>query len=105
MKVKLLACFLGRSKVSLGPFVKSVTVPLKLLVCILYVSSNTAYLAEYFSDDNFYSFFIFDCTYEMCSIKNVNLSIKYEGIKLQKWLIACKKGINVVVRFLYLEIG
>ena len=23
---------------------------------------------------------------------------KYEGIKLQKWLIACKKGINVVVR-------
>ena len=25
--------------------------------------------------------------------------IKYEGIKLQTCLIACKKGINVVVRF------
>ena len=35
--------------------------------------------------------------YEVSSIKNANLSIKYEGIKLQKWLIARKKGINVVV--------
>ena len=31
--------------------------------------------------------------YEVCSIKNANLSIKYEGIKLQKWLI--------VVNFFY----
>ena len=44
-------------------------------------------------------------TYEVSSIKNANLSIKYKGIKLQKWLIACKKGINVVVRFLYSEIS
>ena len=43
--------------------------------------------------------------YEVPSIKNANLSIKYEWIKVQKWLIACKKGINVVVQFLYLEIG
>ena len=36
----------------------------------------------------------------MCiwNIHNVNLSIKYEGIRLQKCSIACKKGINVVVR-------
>ena len=32
--------------------------------------------------------------YEVCSIKNANLSIKYEGIKLQKWVI--------VVNFFYL---
>ena len=38
-------------------------------------------------------------------MKNANLSIKYEGIKLHKCLIACKKGINVVVRFQYSEIG
>ena len=43
--------------------------------------------------------------YEASSIKNANLSIKYEGIKLQKFLIACKKGINVVVWFQYSEIG
>ena len=43
--------------------------------------------------------------YEVSSIKNVNLSIKYEGIKLQKCFIGCKKGINVVVRFQYSEIG
>ena len=44
--------------------------------------------------------------YEVPSIKNANLSIKYEWIKVQKWLIACKKGINVVVlkkRGLYLR--
>ena len=35
--------------------------------------------------------------YEVSSIKNVNPSIKYEEIKLQKYLIAGKKGINVVV--------
>ena len=39
------------------------------------------------------------------SIKNANISIKYEGIELQKWLIAWKKGINVVVGFQYPEIG
>jgi len=43
--------------------------------------------------------------YEVSSIKNANLSIKYEGIKLKMCLIACKKGINVVVRFQYSEIG
>ena len=43
--------------------------------------------------------------YEVSSIKNVNLFIKYEGIKLQKCLIACKKGINIVIRFQYSEIG
>ena len=32
------------------------------------------------------------------SIKNATLFIKYEGIKLQKCLIACKKGINIVGR-------
>ena len=37
--------------------------------------------------------------YEVSSIKNVNTSIKFEGIKLLKCVIACKKGINVVVRF------
>ena len=37
--------------------------------------------------------------YEVSSIKNANLSIKYELIKLQKFQIARKKGINVVVRF------
>ena len=31
------------------------------------------------------------CTYEVPSIKNANLSIKHEGIKLQMCLIACKK--------------
>ena len=35
--------------------------------------------------------------YDVSSIKNVNPSIKYEEIKLQKYLIAGKKGINVVV--------
>ena len=40
----------------------------------------------------------------MSSIKNANLSIKYEGIMLQMCLIASKKGINVVVRFQYSEI-
>ena len=45
------------------------------------------------------------CMYEVRSIKNANLFIKYEGIKLQKCLIACKKGINIVVRFQYSEIG
>ena len=35
--------------------------------------------------------------YEVRSIKKANLFIKYEGIKLQKCLITCKKGINVVV--------
>ena len=44
-------------------------------------------------------------TYEVSSIKNANLFIKYEGIKLQKCLIACKKGINVVDRLRYSEIG
>ena len=39
----------------------------------------------------------------MSSIKNANLFIKYEGIKLQKCVIACKKDINVVVRFQYSE--
>ena len=43
--------------------------------------------------------------YEVSSIKNANLSIKYEWMKLQKFQIARKKGIYVVVRFLYLEIG
>ena len=43
--------------------------------------------------------------YEVSSIKNANPSIKFEGIKLQKCLIACKKGIDVVVRFQYSEIG
>ena len=43
--------------------------------------------------------------YEVSSIKNANLSIKYEGIKLPKMLIACKKGVNVVVRYQYSEIG
>ena len=33
--------------------------------------------------------------YEVSSIKNANIFINYEGIKLQKFLIACKKGINV----------
>ena len=42
--------------------------------------------------------------YEVSSIKNANPSIKYEWMKLQKFQIAHKKGINVVVRFLYLEI-
>ena len=36
--------------------------------------------------------------YEVSSIKNANPSKKFEGIKLQKCLIACKKGINIVVR-------
>ena len=44
-------------------------------------------------------------TYEVSSIKNANLSMKYEGIELQMCLKACKKGINVVVRFQYSEIG
>ena len=35
----------------------------------------------------------------------MNLSIKYEGIKLKKCLIACKKDIDVVVGFQYSEIG
>ena len=39
------------------------------------------------------------------SIKNANLSIKFEAIKLQRCLIACKKGINYVVRFQYSEIS
>ena len=43
--------------------------------------------------------------YEVPSIKSAYFSIKYEGIKLQKCLIACKKGFNVVVRFQYSEIG
>ena len=42
--------------------------------------------------------------YEVSSIKNANLSIQYEGIKLQKCLIASKKCIDVVVRFQYSEI-
>ena len=42
---------------------------------------------------------------DVWSIKNANLSIKYEGIKLQNCLTACKKGINVVVRFQYSEIS
>ena len=45
------------------------------------------------------------CMYEVSSIKNANLSIKFELIKLQKFQIACKKGINVVVRFQYSEIS
>ena len=45
------------------------------------------------------------CIYEVSSIKNTNLSIKYELIKLQKFQIAPKKGINVVVRFQYSEIS
>ena len=44
-------------------------------------------------------------SYEVPSIKNANLSIKYELIKLQKFQIAGKKGINVVVRFQYSEIS
>ena len=44
-------------------------------------------------------------SYEVSSIKNANPSIKFEGIKLQKCVIACKKGINVVVRFQYSEIS
>ena len=43
--------------------------------------------------------------YEVRSIKNANLSIKYEGIKLHYFQIAHKKGINVVVRFQYSEIS
>ena len=43
--------------------------------------------------------------YEVSSIKNANLSIKYELIKLQKFQIVRKKGINVVVRFQYSEIS
>ena len=43
--------------------------------------------------------------YEVSSIKNGNPSIKFEGINLQKCLIACKKGVDVVVRFQYSEIG
>ena len=43
--------------------------------------------------------------YEVSSIKNANLSIKYELIKLKKFQIARKKGINVVVRFQYSEIS
>ena len=39
------------------------------------------------------------------SIKNSNLFIIYEGIKLQKCLIDCKKGINVFVQFQYSEFG
>ena len=44
-------------------------------------------------------------TYEVSSIKNANLSIKYEGIELQMCLKASKKGINVVVRFQYSVFG
>ena len=36
---------------------------------------------------------------------NANFSKKYEGIELQKCLLAFKKGINVFVRFQYSEIG
>ena len=42
-------------------------------------------------------------TYEVPSIKNANLSIRYEWIKLQKFQIARKKGINVVVGFQYTD--
>ena len=45
----------------------------------------------------------FSFIYEVSSIKNANPSIKYEGIKLQKCLIVCKKDIDVV-RFQYSEI-
>ena len=48
---------------------------------------------------------ICDRKYEVSSIKNANSSIKFEGINLQKCLIACKKGINIVIRFQYSEIG
>ena len=41
----------------------------------------------------------------MRSIKNANLSMKYEWMKLQKFQIARKKGFNVVVRFQYSEIS
>ena len=52
------------------------------------------------------TFTVKECgTYEVSSIKNANLFIKYEGIKLQKCLTACKKGINIDVRFQYSEIG
>jgi len=44
-------------------------------------------------------------TYEVSSIKNANLSMKHEGIKLQKRLIAHKKGINAVARLQHSEIG
>ena len=44
-------------------------------------------------------------TYEVSSIKNANLSMKYELLKLQKFQIARKKGINVIVRFQYSEIS
>ena len=37
------------------------------------------------------------CSYT--SVKNVYLSIKYEGIKLKQFLIASKEGVNVVVWF------
>ena len=40
----------------------------------------------------------------LCSLGGV-VNQEYEGIKLQKWFIACKKGINVVFRFLYSEIS
>ena len=43
-------------------------------------------------------------TYEVYLEINANLSTQYEGMKLQKCLIACKKGIDVVVRFQYSEI-
>jgi len=43
--------------------------------------------------------------YEVSSIRNASLSVEYEGIKLQKWLMARKKGIGVVVRFRCSEIG
>jgi len=39
------------------------------------------------------------------SIRNANLSIKYEGIQVQKWLIACNKGIIIAVRFQYSEVS
>ena len=48
---------------------------------------------------------IYISRYEVSSIKNAYLAIEYEGIKLQKCLIARKKRINVVVRFQFSEFG
>ena len=83
---------------------------------VTYLSTKKGVSAEdfnqyvYFNGSIFFIEHIFICIciyciYEVSSIKNVNLSIKLEGIKIQKCLIACKKGINVVVRFQYSEIS
>ena len=62
-------------------------------------SLNVKWLFRYFS-----YYCTVQYTYEVSSIKYANPFIKYEGIKLQKCLIACKKGINVVVVSYQIEI-